>query len=159
MANSIYVKIVGEKQGLISAGCSSYDSIGNKYQAGHKDQIFVLSFDHELVRNQNIKHLPVSFIKLIDKSSPLIGMAITNNERIDLFFDFYRTSSTGVQEIYYSVEVRGASIERHSIRSPHALDNPDKEPEEMISVVYRDITWKHLTAGTSGYSIWADNVY
>lgn len=158
MANAIYVKITGHKQGLISSGCSTYDSIGNKFQNGHRDEIFVIHFDHEIVRNMNVKHRPVSFIKLIDKSTPLIGMAISNNEKMDLFFDFYRTSSAGAQEKHFSVEVRSATIERHSIRAPHALDNPNKEPEEMISVVYETITWKHHTAGTSGYSLWSDTI-
>lgn len=37
MANNIYLTITGKKQGLISAGCSTFDSIGNKYQAAHQD--------------------------------------------------------------------------------------------------------------------------
>lgn len=36
MANLIYASIDGEKQGLISAGCSTLDSIGNRYQLGMK---------------------------------------------------------------------------------------------------------------------------
>ncbi|QGM70518.1 type VI secretion system tube protein Hcp, partial [Proteus mirabilis] len=30
MANNIYLRLNGNKQGLISAGCSTWDSIGNK---------------------------------------------------------------------------------------------------------------------------------
>ncbi|WP_233973648.1 type VI secretion system tube protein TssD, partial [Pectobacterium versatile] len=41
MASIIYLKINGERQGLISAGASSVDSIGNKYQSGHEDEIFI----------------------------------------------------------------------------------------------------------------------
>ncbi len=41
MANRIYLRLEGNKQGLISKGCSSQESIGNKYQRGHEDQIFV----------------------------------------------------------------------------------------------------------------------
>ncbi|CAQ83559.1 conserved hypothetical protein [Photorhabdus asymbiotica] len=32
MANLIYLTIKGKTQGLLSSGCSSIDSIGNKYQ-------------------------------------------------------------------------------------------------------------------------------
>ncbi len=32
MSNLIYATIKGKNQGLISAGCSTFDSIGNKYQ-------------------------------------------------------------------------------------------------------------------------------
>lgn len=56
MANLIYVKIIGQKQGLISAGCSTYDSVGNRFQSAHRDEIIVLHFDHEIVRSQNVKH-------------------------------------------------------------------------------------------------------
>lgn len=159
MANEIYAKIIGEKQGLISAGCSTYDSIGNRYQSAHKDEVFVVAFDHEIMRQQNVKHHPLNFVKLIDKSSPLIGIAVTNNEKMTLFFDFYRTSSAGVQEKFYTVEIRGATVLRHSVKSPNIFDNPEKHPEEMISLSYESITWKHHTAGTSGYSIWTENVY
>ncbi|GEM_PF-3581787 len=35
MANHGYMTISGESQGLISAKCSTQDSIGNKWQEGH----------------------------------------------------------------------------------------------------------------------------
>ncbi len=37
MANMSYLSLSGETQGLISAGCSTLDSIGNKAQPEHKD--------------------------------------------------------------------------------------------------------------------------
>ncbi len=43
MANHGYMTINGKAQGLISAGCSTQDSIGNKYQAAHTNEIMVLS--------------------------------------------------------------------------------------------------------------------
>ncbi len=36
MANRIYLQLEGNKQGLISKGCSSPESIGNKYQRDMK---------------------------------------------------------------------------------------------------------------------------
>ncbi|MDM3639099.1 type VI secretion system tube protein TssD, partial [Proteus mirabilis] len=47
MANSIYLKIIGKSHGDISKGCSTLGSIGNKYQHGHEDKIFVYSFDYD----------------------------------------------------------------------------------------------------------------
>ncbi len=38
MANHGYMTLIGETQGLISAGCSTQESIGNKCQEGHRDQ-------------------------------------------------------------------------------------------------------------------------
>lgn len=159
MANYIYLTLEGKKQGLISAGCSTPESLGNRYQSVHKDQIFIFSFDHNITREQHANHQPVNFVKPIDKSSPLLGIAISNNEELNLFFDFYRTSSSGTQEKYYSIEVRDATIKRINVLYPHSLTHAENQPEEMLSVAYKNITWKHRMAGTSGYSFWEDNVY
>lgn len=48
MADIIYLTLNGNKQGLISAGCSSYDSIGNRYQNNHSDEILVYSTDYDV---------------------------------------------------------------------------------------------------------------
>ena len=42
MANHGYMTITGKAQGLISAGCSTQNSIGNKCQDGHTDEIMML---------------------------------------------------------------------------------------------------------------------
>ncbi|RKS56701.1 type VI secretion system Hcp family effector [Photorhabdus asymbiotica] len=41
MSDLIYLTLKGHKQGLISAGCSSIDSIGNK---GQLDHIYPMDF-------------------------------------------------------------------------------------------------------------------
>ncbi|WP_345739332.1 type VI secretion system tube protein TssD [Morganella morganii] len=71
MADIIYLTLKGNRKGLISAGCSGYDSIGNKYQDKHKDQIFVYSTMYDLFRQQNVAHAPFLLVKADDKSSPL----------------------------------------------------------------------------------------
>ncbi|NIH17164.1 Hcp family type VI secretion system effector [Morganella morganii] len=159
MANLIYLTMEGNKQGLISRGCSSLDSIGNKSQAGKEDKIFILEFKNSITQHQNINHLPVDFIKQIDKSSPLILSAISNNEILKLQFDFYRTSQEGRQDKYYSILIQGAQIINFSTRYPHSLTHNMSQPEELISVNYRDITCTHHMAGTSGYSIRENNIF
>lgn len=159
MANNIYVKITGSSQGVISTGCGTYDSLGNKYQINHTDQILVLQFDHTITREQNVNHHAINFFKPIDKSSPLLAVALDSNEQLELIFDMYRTSRFGIQELFYSVEVRRASLSKISVNYPHSVNHADNQPEEMISVVYGDITWKHHAAGTSGYSIWDERIF
>lgn len=41
MANLIFMKIKGKIQGLISEGCLSVNSVGNKHISGHEDEIFL----------------------------------------------------------------------------------------------------------------------
>lgn len=158
MSNMIYVTVTGKKQGLLSSGCSSYESIGNKYQASHRDEILVMSMDHALTRAQNVNHGPLSFIKPIDKSSPLLAVAISNNEELDMKFDIYRTSISGTNELYYSITLKKVYLSSLSLVYPQTIDHSGDQPEEMISVSYESITWEHHSAGTSGYSFWEERV-
>ncbi|WP_224556110.1 Hcp family type VI secretion system effector [Pectobacterium versatile] len=156
MANIIYATVNGKKQGLISAGCSTFSSIGNKYQNGHEDQIMVLAFEHGITRDHNVSHGPISFVKPIDKSSPLFGMTISDNEYLDIDFFFYRTASGGGLELFYSVKLIDANIIRVNVVYPHAINHSDNQPEEIITFRYKSISWSHVIAGTSGYSIWTE---
>ena len=49
----------------------------------------------------------MNFVKLLDKSTPLLANAIANNEVMEMVFSFYRTSQNGSQEKYFSVTLRG----------------------------------------------------
>lgn len=43
MSNIVYLTVTGEQQGSISAGCGTTESIGNRWQSGHEDEIFTFS--------------------------------------------------------------------------------------------------------------------
>jgi type VI secretion system Hcp family effector len=144
---------------LISQGCSSLDSIGNKYQLGHEDQIFIYSFDHDIYREQHVSHYPVIISKPIDKSSPLLGVSISNNEGLECELEFYRTSQTGAQERYYAIKLTGAKLKNISSHYPNSLTHSDSQPYESITITYESISWSHIIAGTSGYSIKSDNIF
>ncbi|WP_163462588.1 type VI secretion system tube protein TssD, partial [Klebsiella michiganensis] len=78
----IYLTLEGNIQGKISAGCGSQASVGNRYQLGHEDEIFVFSLMQKAGgTGDRIYHRGLQFCKLLDKSSPLISNAINNNER------------------------------------------------------------------------------
>ncbi|HCS45264.1 MAG TPA: type VI secretion system tube protein Hcp, partial [Pseudomonas sp.] len=113
MANHGYMTITGNAQGLISAGCSTQDSVGNKYQAAHTDEIMVLSYSHNMANIGNINrstHSPINITKAVDKSSPLLAQALSNREEINCTISFYRVSSAGGQEKFYSVSINGGVI-------------------------------------------------
>ncbi len=50
MSNIIYLKLTGERQGLISRGCGTEDSIGNKFQLNHQDEIFITQYSESTSR-------------------------------------------------------------------------------------------------------------
>lgn len=160
MANHGYMTITGKTQGLISAGCSTQDSIGNKCQTGHTDEIMVLSYSHNMVNIGNINkptHSPITITKNVDKSSPLIAQALSSREEINCIISFYRVSSFGMQEKFYSVSISGGVIADLTLEMPHALLQNDAEPQEHVAIRYREITWTHHSAGTSGHSTWGND--
>ncbi len=159
MANLIYLTLNGQTQGLISAGCSSLDSIGNKAQIAHLDEIMVYELSHAISRNQNASHQPIIIQKPIDKSSPLLGKAISENELLTCILDFYRINRFGSQEIYYRIKLTEATIKNIRLHSPNSLRESGAQPTESISIDYKSITWEHPEAGTSAYSFWEDRVF
>ncbi|EKI0252045.1 type VI secretion system tube protein Hcp [Enterobacter asburiae] len=144
MSNIIYLTLEGDIQGRISAGCGSQASVGNRYQLGHEDEIFVFSLMQEAGgTGGRLHHHGLHFCKLLDKSSPLLSNAINNNERLKITFDIYRTNRYGQMEKYYLIEIRGASI--RSIQLHSKMNDMDYE---YISVDYDYILSRHLIAGT-----------
>lgn len=144
MGDIIYLRITGEEQGNISAGCGTYSSTGNRWQKGHEDEIFVFSLFSALSNTgRGINLQGLRFSKLIDKSTPLFCNAITNNERLFIEIDFWRINRTGRWERYYYIQLRNASV--RSIQTHVALNELDTEE---IAVSYDYILCKHLIANT-----------
>lgn len=157
------MSITGNRQGLISAGCSSVSSIGNKCQIGHEDEIMVLAYSHNMIAgndggtsNGRGQHMPIMITKNIDKASPLLATALHEQEEVDCIINLYRTSPAGGQDKYYSIKLTGARVAHITLQVPHALHMNEAQPQEVVSIRYRDISWTHIQAGTSAYSTWGN---
>jgi type VI secretion system Hcp family effector len=159
MANTIWLTLKGQDQGVISAGCASVDSIGNKSQSAHRDQIMVMAINHGMSREQNVNHQSLTFVKPVDKASPLLGKAICDNEKLTCEFSFYRTNRAGFNECYYSLKLINARVSSIHLHVPHTIDDSAGQPEESIELSYESITWDHLVAGTSAYSLWEERIF
>ncbi|MGZ0749311.1 Hcp family type VI secretion system effector [Kluyvera sichuanensis] len=159
MANLVYLTLNGQLQGLISAGCSSLASIGNKAQLAHFDQIMVTELSHGLSRAQNVSHQELTIQKPVDKSSPLLNKAINENECLTCDFEYYRTNRFGINELYYRVKLINARIANIHSRVPHTINDSGGQPEESVSFTYESINWEHCIAGTSAYSLWSERVF
>lgn len=159
MANIIYLSVTGNKQGLISWGASTIDSIGNKYQSGHEDEILVFEVSSGMSMGQNVNFQPLDICKPIDKSSPLLAQALTNNEILTCDFSFYRTGMNGSMELYYKIKLTGAGIVSLNCFYLNSVTHNDSQPEESLSIRFKSVTWEHVMAGTSSYSIWDDRSF
>ncbi|MGK7286437.1 Hcp family type VI secretion system effector [Buttiauxella agrestis] len=159
MANTTYLTLNGKTQGLISAGCCSLDSIGNKAQIAHLDQIMILEINHRITRINNVNHQMLTIKKPIDKSSPLLNKAITENETLACEFPMYRINRFGVNELYYIIKLTEARICEIQLTIPHVINDNGGQAEETVSFVYEAISWEHCSAGTSSYSLWMDCIF
>lgn len=148
-----YLSLEGNKQGLISKGCSTADSIGNRYQLGREDEIQVIGTNGTITFEQNVSNHPIQILKPIDKSSPLLGLAIRQNEILTAILSFYRTSLQGSLEKFYEIKLTNVSIVDFSFIFPHSINNNDLMPYEKLSLRYESISWRHLIAGTEAYII------
>ena len=157
MANHGYMTLTGKTSGLISAGCSTQNSMGNKCQIEHADEIMVLSRTHNMTNTGHLNkatHGPIIITKNVDKSSPLLAQSLSSREEISGVISFYRLSSLGTHERFYSISIEGGIIADLTLDMPHAVLQNEAEPQEHLAIRYREITWTHHVAGTSGYSYW-----
>lgn len=149
MSNIVYLKITGQQQGDISDGCGTTESIGNRWQNGHENEILTLSLTNQLTSTRNnANYRELFFNKLIDKSSPLLVNSLVNNEQLFLEFFFYRLNRYGRWDKYYFIQLRGVRLS--AISSCFTNNNFDTE---MVSVRYSYILCKHLISNTEFYSL------
>ncbi|MCC8420680.1 type VI secretion system tube protein Hcp [Photorhabdus thracensis] len=74
-------------------------------------------------------------------------------------FLFYRTNTAGKLELFYEVKLTEASIVDVSCTYPNSINNNEMMLYEKVLLKYRSISWNHVTASTSAYSIWDDRIY
>ena len=166
MPTPAYLTIKGTKQGLITEGTFTSDSVGNIYQEGHEDEILVQAFDHQVIiprdpqsgqpTGQRI-HKPLMITKVFDKSSPLIFTALTTGEMLtECELKWYRTSAEGNQQHYFTIKLEDAIIVDVTSRMPNCQDPGQSHFTHLEDVyfTYRKIIWTHEVSGTSGSDDW-----
>ena len=156
MAHPSYLTIQGRQQGLLSAGCSGFESLGRQCQPGREDEILVHSVSHKMSNTQKRTHEPLTLCKGIDKSSPLLNMALNSGETLQCVLKLYRFNATGTPEHYYSIELTDAKVIGIELVVPDGKFYGDATPFECVSFQYRAIKWQHHIAGTSGLDAWMD---
>lgn len=166
MPTPAYLSIEGSKQGPITQGTSTEDSVGNIYQEGHEDEIIVHAFNHRITQGRDPEsgtpigqrvHEPLTITKVFDKCSPLLYQALCDGERLtNAELKWYRTSAQGKQEHYFTMKLEDAIIVNINARMPSSQDpNMAQFPHlEDVSFSYRKIIWTHEVGGTSGEDDW-----
>ncbi|WP_421666707.1 type VI secretion system tube protein TssD [Pseudomonas lundensis] len=138
MANQGYRTITGNAQGVISAGCSTQESIGNTYQTTHTDEIMVPPYSHNMTNVGNINkqtHHPIPTTKNVNKSSPLLAQALSIREEINRIISFYPALPFGKLEKLYSISINDGIFADLTLEIPYAILLHDLQPQNMSSSV------------------------
>ena len=155
MTTIAYLSIDSFNKGCLTSGCNTAESMGNGFQSEHEDQITVLAFNHGVAWENKSVHSPIQITKKIDKSSPILAQACSDGDELSCTLTFYRHAPKGgIQEPFYEISLTGALIKSVRVDMPHVANASGSEMEEIISISYRDIQWKHLSATTNAYSSW-----
>jgi len=106
-------------------------------------------------------HEPISIIKRIDKSSPLLAKALCRNEKIDGEFQFFRPSpgGDGTTEQFFTVKIENGRVDSIERLSPNAFDPAESKnpPLETVKFVYAKITWIYTPTGAEFVDEWSNS--
>lgn len=166
MPTPAYLTIEGTKQGPITQGALTAESVGNIWQDPHKDEILVEAFKHELIIPTDPQsgqptaqrvHQPLIITTVFSKASPLLYAALSSGERLSkVQVKWYRTTPDGTQEHYFTHELEDAVIVDIKAYMPNCQDPSQAHFTHLedVSFTYRKITWTHEVGGTSGSDDW-----
>lgn len=152
-----YLKLKGVRQGDIKGGVTT---------RGHEDQILVRAYNHEIVNpidpatgqpTGRRQHKPLTILKEVDKSSPLLYSALRTNENMQEFIlRFYMASQTGQETLYFTITLTNAKIA--GIKAV-MLDNSRPENaqirfREEVAFTYEKIVWTWAAGGITSEDSW-----
>ena len=156
-----YISIKGSKQGLITEGAFTLDSVGNLYDEGHEDEAMIFAFDHSVTVPTDPQsgqpsgqrfHKPFKFTTAFDKATPRLYRAMASEEVLtSVVMRLYRISIEGRQENFFTVKLQDATVVDIDANMPHIRDPATQDYTQIveISLLYRSITWSHEIAATS----------
>jgi len=166
MPSPIYMKVKGATQGDITTDANTADSIGGGWQEGFEDFFLVQRLSHNLTVPRDPHsgqpsgrrvHQPLTVTKILDKSSPMLAIALTTGEALpECELHYYRTSELGKQEHYFTVKLEDALLTDITHEVPD-IKMPENQPLghlETLMFSYRKIIWEHVVSGTTGEDDW-----
>lgn len=150
-ALSAYMRVTGQTQGQIEGGVIT---------KGREGSIEVISLEHQIISPRDPasgqatgkrQHGTVKITKELDKSSPLLHQAMTNNENLtNVTIQFWRANPGTGQEIqHYTVTLINASVSSIRLWKPNTKDSAAVSSPDMeeIQFTYQKIIWTWVDGG------------
>jgi type VI secretion system secreted protein Hcp len=104
---------------------------------------------------------PLLVRKRIDKASPLLAKALTENQVIEGTFKFFRPnpSGDGTTEQFYTVVIKQGRIASLSQVVPDTIvpASSTEPPLEEVTFVFHTISWTYTDGGVTHEDSWSQN--
>jgi type VI secretion system secreted protein Hcp len=166
VALNAYLRLVGDRQGEIK---------GSVTQKGREGKILVIAFTHDVTSPRDTatglatgrrQHGPIVITKEIDRASPPLHAAQTDNENFKEWeLELYASqahvgAASGVEVQYFTITLTNASIASFRTEMPnnkHA-DLAKLNTFEEIAFTYQKIAWTWTDGGLSATDDWENRV-
>ena len=157
---AVFMTVEGQTSGAISDGAGTVDVVGARYIVGHEDQIYCISFSHLITTPYDPKtglptggqlHGPVVVFKYFDRSSPQLYLALVSGETLSqVVLKFYRVSTTGIMEHFFTVELINAKVVEITASSGQGFESQ----AEAISFTFKKIKYTDILSGREFSTQW-----
>jgi len=157
---SIFLTLKGQKSGNIQGGVT---------QKGREGSIQVQYLQQKKVSPRDlasglptgkVQHEPLVFRKQLDKSTPVLQNAMSNNESLtEVHFKFYKATLQGAETNHFTIDLINASIASYDLYHPDTMDigGGGKAPDslEELTLTYQKIIWTWNDGGISAEDDWS----
>jgi type VI secretion system secreted protein Hcp len=152
-----YATLTGQKSGVIK---------GSVTAKGHEGTIAILDYSYEVTSSRDPatglatgkrQHTPLVIRKEVDSATPMILNMLTQNENLTAAkFEFFETSSTGVETATQVVELTNGSIsDFQQAYGTVPSDIPSVVRDlETISFTFQKITFTDIKSGKTASDDW-----
>jgi type VI secretion system secreted protein Hcp len=149
MALPGYMTIVAENQGSIEGECDLDGREGALVVQAIQHSV-KLPTDQRGLPNGRRVHMPITILKELDRTSPMLYQALSEGELLtEVVIDWYRIDSAGMEELYYRQSLKNAQITaiEFIVENETDLANSKIGHMEKVSLIYDSISWSHEADG------------
>lgn len=146
MALPGYMKVTAEAQGKIDGECVLEEREGAIVIHACNHTVKLPTDKNGLVSGRRM-HMPITILKDIDRTSPMLYQALSDGELLtSVTIDWYRIDSAGMEECYFTQTLKNAQIVAidFDVEFKPEAANSRVGHMEKISLIYDSISWTHM---------------
>jgi type VI secretion system secreted protein Hcp len=153
---------------FLKANGSQVKGDSSQTSAGRENSIECLFFDFNVLTAREAgsgmatgrrQYQPILIRKRVDKATPLLFKALTNNEKIQGVFKFYRPNQAGdgTTEQFFTIEIEDGRVSSQKLVNPDTIvpASSTQPPMEEITFHFASITQTIENGGITHQDTWS----